>query len=548
MAERSALVFSGGLNFATHAGVMAEMATWSAKDGTHAKWLENFDVLVGTSGGSVYASLFAAGYTPAELALMCELFADPTLHKRILDWNLTGAAAAFLRHDLSYALGAIQGTRVRTLLEVLFTKGFPQYVHDTIPDPGRASAEVKQQLAAKIADRWAVQQRKAAKKGMSNGYFNDQITFDDCPQLFIIAANAYTGQKTVFAYRPRPGRGNEFDDDRNMYEALKIPYLNDLAKQKEEHFDPTGGAKLKFRRFESRLYRQYDRDLYGEQFPLALAVRASLSIPVFYEPLRIRRQPEQDPRGGVRKGDQDLFVDGGVTDNMSISVAMDPFLGESTNVLAISLGNLGYRLPRSKVATNPAQVLLKSNDYLGDALVDHQLRREHARRQRLMVLNALAAHRVRATRMDDIPEVVRNGREIAQDFWRVAHDDRPYPGPAATVEWNKVFRRGTGVAEMHIYLSERARGDDPPELPPPLRHDLTPWEAIWPRPTPLGPAWGIVYAAIALVTLGLASLLFPARRGRAASARIGLAGVVATRLIAFAIWKWGAKETPPPDA
>ncbi len=332
------LVLSGGgMRFATHAGVMAEMAAWTV-DGK--QWLDSFDILVGTSAGALYSALYAVGYTPAHIAAFAPLFARRTLKQSLFDWNYHRAAAALLRHDMAYFIAATSGNGVLTLLDTLLSKGMPEKLTSIYPKLDLQHIEEKPLNEVGRTPQAAWTERR--KRRRDRFYYEDLLTFSDCrKELYLLGVNAYTGQKTVFAKVPK-GEDKWDGLDEAMYKTSQPSYINDRAKWEKELADLQHALNLskplRFPRFENRFYHDFDTALYrgteqdGPQLPLGLAVRASISVPIFFEPVRIQRPKVHRSK----KHEQDVFLDGGVDDNFSLSVAADPHLGNCSHILGIS--------------------------------------------------------------------------------------------------------------------------------------------------------------------------------------------------------------------
>ena len=542
---RDALVFSGGgILFATHVGVMAELAHWTS---CGQPLLEHFPIVVGTSAGALYGALYASGLSPAQIAVYARFFTDPEIGPSLFDRNYAGAAAAFTRHDAAYALGAVRGIAIQTLLETVFSTEIHARLRDY--DPVGATEADWRDLRKTLVGAW--QARRRRRRGAD--YYRDQLNFGHCTrELFLVAVNAYNGQKTVFAHRPHQGEWErEKAEDEALYLASAPPYLNapgkvDLRAREEDLRKQGEDFRLQFRRFENRVYRGYNTELYGAQLPLALAVRASLSIPVVFEPLRLRRwhEPSETTR------DEDLFIDGGVDDNFSISVAIDPLLGNARHVLGISLGNLGYRLPDANASENVAALLSRTTSYMGDAILDLVGVSRRLADHRVTVLNALPGLRSRLTDTNLIDDLVNDGTAIARDFWTTLHGTA-YPSDGVDCQWPRLFAR----APEQIYLSPTARGMAPPTKPRQLDRTLRIAEVFRIPLTGLGQEWGLVYIVLALVSVGVGAALssiiealIEALTGHplrglgmllvvlVAGIVWVLAGVLLTRLWAFGFW------------
>ena len=547
---RDALVFSGGgIMFATHVGVIAEMERWTSGG---KRWLDNFGVVVGTSAGALYGALFASGLSPEQIALYARIFGDPEIGPSLFDRNLPGIGAAFIRHDGAYALGAVRGLAIQTLLETVFSHDV--HTHLAGLDAASVDATAWNDVRAFLIEAW--KRRRARPR--DKDYYTDQLTFADCKrELFVIAVNGYTGQKTILAKRPFHAEWpKEKAEDDAMYAATAPPYLNapgalEMQARQAELAAAGEEMTLEFRRFTNRVYRAYDNELYGSQMPLALAVRASLSIPVIFEPVRIKRW--QQP--GSNKEQEDLFIDGGVEDNFSLSVAIDPLLGNARHALGISLGNLGYRLPDASAAASVVGLLNKTTGYMGDALLDLSGAPQALAGHRVMVINALAGVRAALTDTNLITELIAEGAAISRGFWRQLHGGAEYPGPQADCDWSAVFARDPKA----IYLSDGARGVKPPNAPLPLDMNLALRE-IWQIPlSKLRGEWLAVYIVVGLIALGVGTALFvvleaigevitghPLRAlgGLLARLVVGIvsviAGILLVRLMAFGYWRNGS--------
>lgn len=149
-------------------------------------------------------------------------------------------------------------------------------------------------------------------------YYDGLLRFGDTSrQLFLLGVNAYTGQKTVFC---RLDESEEVMDqiEGDMLRVQPFEYINPQEELKETLRQQSLelDTKLNLRRFEARIYRQFNRELYGPQFPISLAVRASTSFSLFFAPTRITRRAENPARP-----EYDFFLDGGVDGNFALNVA-----------------------------------------------------------------------------------------------------------------------------------------------------------------------------------------------------------------------------------
>jgi len=551
---QSALVLSGGgIRLATHIGVLGEMATWTLSG---KPWLERFNVFVGTSAGAVYAALFASGLTTKQIRTLVECFGDPSMPHLVFDWNFVGAAAALLRLDAREALGAIRGDGILAVMETVMSKHL------------RPKLQTLLDTAASTNDSRALRQflKSNSKRNLSAAhdleYYGDQYTFGDTlamgRALHIIGTNLYTGQKTIFCYLANPsdiGWADEYDEW--MSKASTFDYFNDddnIARtigNQEQELEASGESQLldsKFQRFENRIYRRFDPLLYGEQLPLALAVRSSMCIPVLFEPARIKRRTMP----GEPSPSYDLFIDGGVDDNLSLSCAADPYLGNAREVLGVSLGNLGRRLPDANATASCVSVLMKTTDFFGDAITDLQRVNSEYRSVPVTILDALPSVQAKITDTQSIAALVQDGGDIAKDFWALLHN-LPYPDGAVTVDPSAIFRE---PGSLRVGLSKAAMaGPLSGPLRPVARLPLRLVEVVAIPVRRVQLAWLAAYFLLAAVLLAggvmlvaLASLfgaLFAGHTGEAGSqaVRIGLgavwvlAGGLLVRLIAYLFWR-----------
>jgi predicted acylesterase/phospholipase RssA len=434
--KRHALVLSGGgIRLATHIGLMAEMDPWRAGGD---RWLDRFKVLVGTSAGAVYAALYAASYTPSQIATLARIFADET-GKLLFDYNFRGAAEAYLRNDLRHMLGFIRGDALLALFETVFSRRLRSELQPLLSSKGDGKA----------AREFVVREWEETRRAEHNeAFYVDQLTFADYPDLFVIAVNVYTGQKTIFCKVTSDTAKWPAEDDA-MFNAATYTYINtkdEISERIGENDvgNPDDTFDLDFRRYENRVYRKFDPRRYGEQLPLALAVRASMSIPVIFEPARILR----------KDGEHDFFVDGGVDDNFSLSVAVDPGLGRADSVLGIMLGNLGYRLPDFGATTSPLSMLTKTTEYMGDALLDTRKFSRELNGRNITVVDALPDVSSQLTDTSAIEPLIEDGYMIARDFWKVVHGREDYSKGGANVEPSAMF---PDPPQFRVYLSPAAQ-------------------------------------------------------------------------------------------
>ena len=551
---QSALVLSGGgIRLATHIGVLNQMARWTV---TGEPWLKRFQVLVGTSAGAIYSALFASGLTPKQISTLVECFGDPGMPQLVFDWNFVGAAAALLRLDAREALGAIRGNGILALMDTVMSKSRRPMLLSLLD--AAASTNDARSLRQFLKQNWKHQLTAAHDLN----YYRDQYTFGDTHDaglaLHIIGTNLYTGQKTIFCHLANPtdmGGADEYDEW--MSQASTFDYFNDdenitrtIGNQEQER-DALGALGLldnKFQRFENRIYRRFDPLLYGDQLPLALAVRSSMCIPVLFEPARIKRRTMP----GEPSPSYDLFIDGGVDDNLSLSVAADPYLGNAREVLGVSLGNLGRRLPDANATASCITVLMKTTDYFGDVITDLQRVNNEYQSVRMTILDALPSVQAKITDTQSIAALVQDGEDIAKDFWALLHK-HAYPDGEVTVDPSAIFRQ---PGKLRVSLSKAAMAGP---LSGPLRPvPLLPLRLVEVVAIPvrrLQLAWLAAYGLVAAVVLAVGLTLVALTRlfgavgaghwGEALTeaARIGLGvvwvilGVLLVRLAAYLGWR-----------
>jgi predicted acylesterase/phospholipase RssA len=542
------------------------MATWKVSG---ERWLDRFNVFVGTSAGAVYSALFASGLEPKQIRALVECFGDPRMPPLVFDWNFAGAAAALLRLDAREALGAIRGDGILALMETVMSRSLRSQLLPLLDTA--ASTKDSRPLQQFLKRHWW--QHLTAPHDLN--YYRDQYNFEDTYKmgraLHIIGTNLYTGQKTIFCYLANPGdmdAAKTYDDW--MSKASTFDYFND-----DENITRTvGNAAMerealgasqfddKFQRFENRIYRRFDHLLYGEQLPLALAVRSSMCIPVLFEPARIKRRPMP----GEASLSYDLFIDGGVDDNLSLSVAADPYLGNAREVLGVSLGNLGRRLPDSNATASGVTVLMKTTDYFGDAIADLQRVNSEYQSVPITILDALPGVQAKITDTQMIAKLVQDGDEIAKDFWVLLHG-KAYPDGEVTVDPTAIFREPGSV---RVSLSKAAMAGPLP--PGPLRPaPLLPLRLVEVVLMPvqrLQIAWLAAYGLVAAVVLAVGVTLFALGQlaftvltvnigeARNEAVRIGLGvawvtvGVLVVRLGAYLVWRTFVlpKRSPTPGS
>ena len=533
--KRHALVLSGGgIRLATHIGLMVEMDPW--KVGSH-RWLDRFEAFVGTSAGAVYAALYASGYKPGQIAALARIFADET-GNLLFDYNYRGAAEAYLRNDLRYMLGFIRGDALLGLFETVFSRRIRSKLQPLLSSEGDTTT-----VRSVVLREW-----EAIRKAEHNeAFYADQLSFADFPNLFIIAVNAYTGQKTIFC-KVTSDTAQWPAEDEAMFNSSTYTYINtsdEITKRiaKNDVGNSNDEFALDFRRYENRVYRKFDPGLYGQQLPLALAVRASMSIPVIFEPARIHR----------KDGDQDLFVDGGVDDNFSLSVAVDRGLGRADSVLGFMLGNLGYRLPDFGATTSPLSMLTKTTEYMGDALLDTRKFSRELIDRNITVVDALPDVSSQLTDTSAIEGLIEDGYMIARDFWKVVHGRDDYSTGGANVEPSVIF---PDPPALRVYLSPAAQTGPFDRYPRPEKIEtrFSPRDIIRiPFGRIRGP-WVILPALLAALALAIGGALLAifevarhllvdpsdAPRSFLIISSGGVACVIVGLLLsrAFAYWRW----------
>lgn len=545
------------MRFATHVGVLEEMFRWNDR-ATGTPWLERFDVIVGTSAGALVGALYAAGYEPPFMARLARLFADHKFGRRLFDFNVGGLAASYLRSDSAAMLGGIRGRRLLTLLEALFSKNVRHDLQALGPNVD---------LGEELLRLWGAHKRL---KRTSSEFRDDQLTFADCRRrLFLIGTNALSGQKTVFCRFPAWDKGLNVDEFEELAFNATHPEqtyigglqpIRDAVKQVERELGLPDG-KLTFQRLPHRAYTQFDPNVYGNVLPIAVAVRASLSVQGLFEPVRIRRQPQD---GAAR---EDLFVDGGIDDTFSLSVAVDRFFGAAGEVLGVSLGNLGYRLPDERAVDNVPNLLNRTTHYMGDAQLDFAQTSASLSGHPVTIINALSGNTASFTDTDAIAKLVDEGAEIARGFATAIDPAAPAPPARVPIDPSAVFQPGV----QRVYLSPAARIDrDALKRALAARRmrgkheDVRPWNVVPPFPMidrgPDGrwrwrPVWLWILLSLAIFLLGggfgnlLVDVIDRARARPPAAPmsrrltvippialRSGIATVIATRLVALYLW------------
>jgi NTE family protein len=105
LSEKLSLVLSGGsVRAAAHVGVLKAVEEYNLEP----------DLVVGTSGGSIVAALYAAGLNSAELE---SLFLEHSRAKgEIVDLNWPGAILALLTWDIKRLTGAVRGRSLEQII------------------------------------------------------------------------------------------------------------------------------------------------------------------------------------------------------------------------------------------------------------------------------------------------------------------------------------------------------------------------------------------------------------------------------------------------
>jgi predicted acylesterase/phospholipase RssA len=557
--SRALVLSGGGIKFAAHVGVMDEMSRWDATTG--GKWLDRFDVIVGTSAGALAGALYAAGYPPPLMARLTRLFADKDkkFRDRLVDYNIRGLAASYLRSDTAAMLGGIRGRRLLTLLETLFSRT----VRDELVKLGP-----NDDLGDRVLKHWRGRIRMVPLgRPDVRSEDADQLTFADCRhRLFLIGTNALTGQKTIFCRFPGLDKSltpDQFEElafratrpDRTYVGGVQA--IRAEITQAEKDLDLPPGT-LVFRRLAHRAYTKFNRGTYGNVLPLAVAVRASLSMQGLFEPLRIEREPVN----GVEQ--EDIFLDGGIDDTFSLSVAVDRFFGGAGEVLGISLSNHGYRLPDERAVHNLTSLLQQTTHYMGDAQLDFAQQSQALAGHSITIMNALTPSRPLLD-LGAMADLVKDGATIARDFVAKTQGVPPPEPPARVpIDPRLVFV----PAELRVYLSPAARVDRDAltrvRAVPPVRRKqerVRIWNLIPPLPV-LSQAehqgvkrWIALWLIILLLGAGFGNLIMDMsdRSVPAAGAPpiiswfaalppfalvLGIVILLFTRVVALTLWWW----------
>mgnify|MGYP001770979813 CR=1 FL=1 len=203
------------------------------------------------------------------------MFAQNALGGRLFDLNNAGALDMLLAQDFTFARGLFRGDGLLGVLETLFSRSNrPKIQKLCTQPPEKATPELLKLLRAQ------------GRKPRDRAFYADQIRFGELEcELSILGMNALTGQKTVFCKL----RHDETDQQRGRVVEIDqagvqrgglVGYINEdeiAATIDQFNRDNRLSAKdrLNFHRFESRVYAEFDPELYGPQFPLALAAAAS---------------------------------------------------------------------------------------------------------------------------------------------------------------------------------------------------------------------------------------------------------------------------------
>ncbi|GEM48520.1 patatin-like phospholipase family protein [Deinococcus cellulosilyticus] len=488
------LVFSGGgIHFATHAGVMEELYS---KDPAG---LSSFQVIVGTSAGSIYGGLLAAGYTPKQVSLLSTILSQPPFGDTLFDADPGSFAAAFLKYDLNYVKGAVRGWNLLSLFEAFLHRETAQKLQQTLQSdsdfaPAKSLLVERYELNLKA-------ERNAA-------YYAQQLNFGEIPKdLYVVSTNAYTGQNVVFT---KVGTREEELKRENRL-CFPTDYINPSSsiqtavnlQAMKVSAQPDEPEHLHLRRFEHRVYWEFDRSLYGEQLPLSVAIRASMSIPGVFEPQWIQKTLEKGQTA------LDPFVDGGVTSNFAVSVAIHQALGNCQDVLGISLTNLGYRLPDPRATDNAISILMRSFDYSGDAILDLMREEADLDHKRFTIINAMSQLDIPLTGVSQLPRLIGEGKEIAQQYWTTA---------TAFFASENIPEMFKNPGQMMIYLSDAAttgsqafenlKQQGTSQLPAPTEADVSNLFGGLQK----GGAWMWVSIVIMLALCGAVSLILAALR------------------------------------
>ncbi|NMB02097.1 MAG: hypothetical protein GX971_11385 [Firmicutes bacterium] len=297
MSERLGLILSGGsVRAAAHVGVLKALEEYALEP----------DVVVGTSGGSIVAALYATGLTAQELE---DLFLEYSRTKgKIVDLNWPGVILALLTWDLKRFVGVVRG------------KSLEQIIDQSLP----------------------IKRFQELKK---------------C-QLLIPAVNLNTGQQTVFC----------------DYQALGLSL--------------DGEGK----------YTDYPL---RDDFTIAQAVRASISIPGIFVP-------------AVFDNDQDCYVDGGLRDGYPLNIGVR--LGKTQRVLGVNLGYAGMRRD-TILADGPLEIFSQSLDIMMRGQYQDRLQDRALMKSRILTINPLI-YNIGTFEVEYIPQMIKRGYEVAVRLFR----------------------------------------------------------------------------------------------------------------------------------
>lgn len=299
MKNKLGLALSGGsVRAAAHVGVIKALEEYALEP----------DVVVGTSGGSIVAALYATGFNARQLE---ELFLEYSNAKgKIVDLNWQGAILALLTFDLKRFTGVVKGAAIEKI----------------------------------IAQSLPVQRFGELKK---------------C-QLLIPAVNLNSGQQTVFCDYKTMGLDLDVDG-----KCAEYPLRDD--------------------------------------FTIAQAVRASISIPGVFAPAVFEDDPSQD-----------CYVDGALRDGYPINIAVR--LGNATRVLGVNLGYAGMRRD-TILEDGPLEIFSQSLDIIMRAQYWDQLRDRALMNSRIMTINPLI-YDIGTFEVEYIPQMIARGYEVATRLFR----------------------------------------------------------------------------------------------------------------------------------
>lgn len=299
MKSRLGLALSGGsVRAAAHVGVIKALEEYALEP----------DVVVGTSGGSIVAALYATGLGARELE---ELFLEYSHAKgKIVDLNWQGAILALLTLDLKRFTGVVRGATIEKI----------------------------------IAQSLPVQRFGELKK---------------C-QLLIPAVNLNSGQQTVFCDYKTLGLDLDVDGKCEEY-----PLRDD--------------------------------------FSIAQAMRASISIPGVFVPAVFADDPSRD-----------CYVDGALRDGYPINIAVR--LGKATRILGVNLGYAGMRRD-TVLEDGPLEIFSQSLDIIMRAQYWDQLQDRALINSRIMTINPLI-YDIGTFEVEYIPQMIARGYEVATRLFR----------------------------------------------------------------------------------------------------------------------------------